>query len=451
MTTANIGVNAASNAQSRAEMPSSQERLGRKDEAGSASDDQQVMSIFFNVLQHSLSVMNSTENAQSGSFPKCTSFKDTSRKECNAAAGSQEDKTDDSGAVKNSQSSNSQIMDFLRANGLTLEELEKLLTSESDSGKQQEFLKNLTAWLKKSGLEDSRIEQILSQIKNVTVSAGDGLLQNSFQKDLAGLLKGQGVRDKEVLSMQGGAKGNSGMYDGQFNMAETGDDQSKLFAMFSADNKTGFTINGTDMYDSAASGFSDVMNMVKMPDDDIFSLNNGLTADQKQTSLFAGNNEGTGRTAYLPNLRPQELIEQIVQNRQIMEKGSGRVRMTLNPPSLGTLDMDVRVKNNRVEVTMTADNREVKQILQANLDELKTALKEQGLSVERLNIQWQTQNGGQGDFNFSHNGSSPGRDGRNVSRQAGKTDEDNSLQTEEYPLNVISSVDGGTRLISVII
>lgn len=451
MTTANIGVHAASNASSRVEMPSGQERSGRKDDAGSASDDQQVMSIFFNVLQQSLSDMNCTESAQSSSFQKSTSFKETSRKDCDAAAGLREDKTDDNGSVENSPSSNKQVMDFLKANGLTPEDLKKLLTSETDSGKQQEFLKNLAAWLKKSGLEDSRIEQILSQIKNITVSAGDGLLQNSFQKDLAAFLKGQGIHDKELLNMQGGTKGNSGLYDGQFNMTETGDARSNPFAMFSADNKTGLTVNGTDMYDSAASDFSNFMNTVKMPDDDIFSLNNGLMTDQKQTSLFAGNNEGTGRTAYLPNLRPQELIEQIVQNRQIIDKGSGRVRMTLNPPSLGTLDMDVRVKNNRVEVTMTADNREVKQILQTNLDELKTALKDQGLSVERLNIQWQNQDGGQGNFNFAHNGSSPGRDGRNISRQAGKADEENSMQAEEYPLNAISSLDGGTRLISVII
>ena len=70
----------------------------------------------------------------------------------------------------------------------------------------------------------------------------------------------------------------------------------------------------------------------------------------------------------------------------MLMKGSSRIVITLEPPNLGTLNMDVRVQHDTVRMVLIADNHEVKQVLQANLDQLKTALQGQGLNIDRFEV-----------------------------------------------------------------
>jgi flagellar hook-length control protein FliK len=70
----------------------------------------------------------------------------------------------------------------------------------------------------------------------------------------------------------------------------------------------------------------------------------------------------------------------------MLTKGSSRIVITLEPPNLGTLNMDVRVQHDMVRMVLIADNHEVKQVLHANLDQLKTALQNQGLNIDRFNV-----------------------------------------------------------------
>jgi flagellar hook-length control protein FliK len=71
---------------------------------------------------------------------------------------------------------------------------------------------------------------------------------------------------------------------------------------------------------------------------------------------------------------------------QFLRDGSGRVTMTLQPPRLGTLDLDVVVQDNRVRMVMLADNQEVKQMLQAGMDDLRNALQDKGFQIDRLEV-----------------------------------------------------------------
>jgi len=85
--------------------------------------------------------------------------------------------------------------------------------------------------------------------------------------------------------------------------------------------------------------------------------------------------------------QPQVLMDQIVEGgAQIIQKGGGRVKMTLNPPNLGFLDMDIQVRNNKVEIVFFADTPEIQQSLQANADLLKVALNQQGLKIDAYNV-----------------------------------------------------------------
>jgi hypothetical protein len=86
-------------------------------------------------------------------------------------------------------------------------------------------------------------------------------------------------------------------------------------------------------------------------------------------------------------LRLQDVADQIMDAASnMLKKDSGRIVITLEPPNLGTLNMDVRVQHDTVRMLLIADNHEVKQVLHSNLDQLKTALQGQGLNIDRLDV-----------------------------------------------------------------
>lgn len=85
--------------------------------------------------------------------------------------------------------------------------------------------------------------------------------------------------------------------------------------------------------------------------------------------------------------QPQVMMEQLVEaGAQMIQKRGGRVKMTLNPPNLGSLDLEISVRNNKVEVVLVAGTLEIQHSLQANGELLKAALSQQGLKVEAYQV-----------------------------------------------------------------
>ena len=89
-------------------------------------------------------------------------------------------------------------------------------------------------------------------------------------------------------------------------------------------------------------------------------------------------------------IEPRILINQIASG----VKRPGRVRITLNPPRLGTLDVDVLVRNNKVQVMLHPENNDVRQILQSNVESLKSAFRNHGLVADTINVSVQEKSGG---------------------------------------------------------
>ena len=99
-----------------------------------------------------------------------------------------------------------------------------------------------------------------------------------------------------------------------------------------------------------------------------------------------------------PFLQTQSLLDQVTEQLpQALARGGGRIRITLTPPHLGSLDIDVLVRDNRVQVLLTAENRDVQQSLQVHVDKLKEGLQQQGLQVDGLNVLLNDSRHGQGD------------------------------------------------------
>ncbi len=124
----------------------------------------------------------------------------------------------------------------------------------------------------------------------------------------------------------------------------------------------------------------------------------------------------TGKASPAEALNPQNVLDRVAEGNEILLRtGSNRVRLTLSPPQFGTLDLDLHLGRDRVKLVLTADNGEVRQILQSNLDQLKSSLQGQGLNIERLDVlvQERADNGSgmmnQGNAPFSGGQSGEGR------------------------------------------
>ena len=91
------------------------------------------------------------------------------------------------------------------------------------------------------------------------------------------------------------------------------------------------------------------------------------------------------------------LVQVAEQLPQAISKGSGRIRLSLEPDNLGKLDMDLVVRENRVQIILTAESRTVQLTLQGHVGQLKDALQQQGLAVDGFNVLLQDGRHGQGD------------------------------------------------------
>lgn len=96
------------------------------------------------------------------------------------------------------------------------------------------------------------------------------------------------------------------------------------------------------------------------------------------------------------SIEPRVLINQVAKS----VNGPGRVKISLTPPHLGTLNMDVLVKNNKVQIIIQAENNDVRQILQSNVETLKNALSSQGLIADSISVIIQEKSDNPGNFGF---------------------------------------------------
>lgn len=88
------------------------------------------------------------------------------------------------------------------------------------------------------------------------------------------------------------------------------------------------------------------------------------------------------------NLFPSYLIDQVGKqiSRSIL-RGERIVRFQLKPAGLGTLKIEMDMKDNILKLGMITENGSVKELLLSNINELREALVQQGVKLERLDVQ----------------------------------------------------------------
>lgn len=83
--------------------------------------------------------------------------------------------------------------------------------------------------------------------------------------------------------------------------------------------------------------------------------------------------------------KPGEVISQIVRHAELLKLGERtEVRMQLEPPSLGRVALRLSSENNKVSIQVWTETAEARDLVQANLSQLHSALQDQGVRVDRL-------------------------------------------------------------------
>ena len=66
--------------------------------------------------------------------------------------------------------------------------------------------------------------------------------------------------------------------------------------------------------------------------------------------------------------------------------GEQKGRIHISPPELGRLDIDLVIKQGHLQAQLRAENPQVKELLDANLGQLKQQLADSGLVIDRFDV-----------------------------------------------------------------
>ena len=90
-----------------------------------------------------------------------------------------------------------------------------------------------------------------------------------------------------------------------------------------------------------------------------------------------------------------KVMNQIVEKASILQlPNSTQTKISLNPKDLGAVDIKLVMHDATVTASIVVENHAVKQVVEQNLDQLKNALQQQGITVDEMQVSVDQQNGG---------------------------------------------------------
>jgi len=120
------------------------------------------------------------------------------------------------------------------------------------------------------------------------------------------------------------------------------------------------------------------------------------------------------QTPYVPRM-VHVILGQVVQKaRLLVTPGITEMQIQLKPEFLGKLDLSISSENGQVTARFNAENYRVKEVIEANLNQLRDALAEQGVKVDQLQVNVGTPRDHSGHWNRGEAfyGGKSGRPGR---------------------------------------
>jgi flagellar hook-length control protein FliK len=238
-------------------------------------------------------------------------------------------------------------------------------------------------------------QQVASLLESVSVT-----LQEKNEKTVSAIR--QGV-ELEGFPFQSSEAGNSGKQrkKGIYEEWRKSASQGKKAA---GDNKTGaetkgqIDIDGLDIRKAAqlgGNGNEMSPKMERLIEAAIQKSSQG-TADTNKLTVSQGAHDNAlgstsvGESVAKSDVRsiPQYVVHQVGRRLGMaVKRGENHVRLQLKPPHLGSIQLDLAMKGNGVRIAMVAENQYVKDIMVSHVNELREALVEQGVELQKIDVE----------------------------------------------------------------
>ncbi|WP_026476003.1 flagellar hook-length control protein FliK [Alkaliphilus transvaalensis] len=146
------------------------------------------------------------------------------------------------------------------------------------------------------------------------------------------------------------------------------------------------------------------------------------------------------------NVDPKVLIEEVANKAKILtQNGKSEMKIQLMPENLGSLHINITVEKGNVTAKMYAENQQIKELIDANLDQLRIALGDKGISITKLEVAV-----GHNQQDFSGAKSFHQQKGKMKLKRVNKAEINNGLHSMEYlqeasttnPYLVTSKING---------
>ncbi len=114
-----------------------------------------------------------------------------------------------------------------------------------------------------------------------------------------------------------------------------------------------------------------------------------------------------GEAAELTSYQQGRLLQRVLGGLERLQDGTSLVRLRLHPAELGSLQLSLQVSEGSISANITAESDTAAQVLRDNLPQLHTKLAEQGIRIDKFEVQTQDrQSFAQQQFADLGNGSS---------------------------------------------
>lgn len=114
---------------------------------------------------------------------------------------------------------------------------------------------------------------------------------------------------------------------------------------------------------------------------DLFSASMDTSAPVPQ-----GIQADTGVDKHKPMQKPASVPEMFSRVESMVHNGGGKMTITLNPPSLGHVEVQVTTKGKNVEIQMKSSNDFAKAAIESHVAELKTSMQSQDLVLQKMDV-----------------------------------------------------------------
>ena len=139
-------------------------------------------------------------------------------------------------------------------------------------------------------------------------------------------------------------------------------------------------------------------------------------------------NSSLPKTQVLRNINTSDVVAQIMDKIKVSIKPDvSEVKMILKPEQLGEVSLKIATQNGIVTAQFIAESQKVKEIIEANFNQLRDMLSEQGIDVGALEVNVSNSNEQEQRFNMFEQNSN--------SKKLGNMFEQN-IETEEKEANV---------------